>query len=354
MRAAASLWERERGVRIEWEARSLTAFGEEPLEAVADRFDLLVIDHPFVGTAHKSACLAPLDELLDTRTLRALAQDAIGPSHLSYAYGDHQYGLATDAACQVAVVRDDLLVTLPESFDDVLELARELPQRVAIPLAPADAICNFLTLRASGLSGHAALTWLGKLAALAHPESLWFTPPLALDRMSSTDEIAYVPLAFGYSNYSRDGRKRRLRFLDIPGTSGSVLGGAGLAVSTASAHAEDAAAFAAWASGAEAQRTVLFPAGGQPGSRRIWLDPQLDERVGGFFSGTLATIESAWVRPREPWWPAFQLAAGRAIHRFLADDGDYDKTLAAIAPLDHLSAWTRRVPLSSGRNRHAS
>jgi len=35
--------------------------------------------------------------------------------------------------------------------------------------------------------------------------------------------------------------------------------------------------------------------------------------AGGFFSGTAATIEYAWVRPRDRWWPAFQLEGGRVL-----------------------------------------
>jgi multiple sugar transport system substrate-binding protein len=35
--------------------------------------------------------------------------------------------------------------------------------------------------------------------------------------------------------------------------------------------------------------------------------------VGGFFSGTLATIENSHLRPRNPWWPAYQEAAGLAL-----------------------------------------
>jgi multiple sugar transport system substrate-binding protein len=112
-----------------------------------------------------------------------------------------------------------------------------------------------------------------------------------------------------------------VRFLDIPsaghGPTGAILGGAGLAVSASSAHASDAAAFAAWLSGAKAQREVVAPAGGQPGSRSAWLDPVVDRLTGGFTSGTLATMESAYVRPRETWWPPFQLAAGDALNELL-------------------------------------
>ena len=39
------------GVSIVWERRSLREFGEAPLEQYADSYDLIIIDHPFVGFA---------------------------------------------------------------------------------------------------------------------------------------------------------------------------------------------------------------------------------------------------------------------------------------------------------------
>jgi multiple sugar transport system substrate-binding protein len=62
-----------------------------------------------------------------------------------------------------------------------------------------------------------------------------------------------------------------------------------------------------------AQRDVVLPADGQPSSRSVWHDPAADELVGGFFSGTRTTIESAHVRPRDPWWPDYQEAAGLTV-----------------------------------------
>jgi multiple sugar transport system substrate-binding protein len=66
-------------------------------------------------------------------------------------------------------------------------------------------------------------------------------------------------------------------------------------------------------SGTETQRDIVVPAGGQPSSRAVWVDPEADALVGGFFSGTRSTIESSYVRPRDPWWPAYQEAAGVAL-----------------------------------------
>lgn len=345
LRAGARVWQERTGIEIEWRSRSLRDFGDQPLEDLAMSFDLLSIDHPFVGTADETGCLAPLDELLPPDTLDALARDAVGASHASYEYGGHQWGVATDAACQVSAVRDDLLRgPAPSTWAEVLDLARAEPGRVAIPLVPADAICSYVTLLAN--AGHPppaspdrfadrergthALAYLLEFAAKAHPGSVEMNPPTVLDRMTETDEILYVPLLFGYTNYSRPGaRPRPCRFLDIPsagfGPVGSMLGGAGLAVSAASGRKEEAAAFAAWLTGADAQRDIVAPAGGQPGSRTAWLDPEVVRITGGFTTGTFATIERAYVRPRDRWWPPFQLDAGEALNALLRRRGTPEK-----------------------------
>jgi multiple sugar transport system substrate-binding protein len=360
MEACTEEWRRQRGAEITWDARSLTAFGDQPLEEIADRYDLLVIDHPFCGRAAAAAALWPLDQLLAADTLGRLADDAIGPSHGSYSLGGSQWALATDAACQVAAFRPDLLSPedLPHTWDQVHVLASANPGRIALPLTPAHAICSFLTLCANAGSPAAsapgalvdqeiglwALDLLGGLAALGPPAAFESEPPDILEVLTTTNELLYVPLTFGYVSYSRaDEREPTCRFVDIPsaggGPVGSVLGGAGLAVSATSQHPDESVRFAAWASGADAQRTVVGPAGGQPGSRAAWTDPGLDETAEGFFSGTLATIESAWVRPRDAWWPAFQLEAGCALANGLAAGAEPSALLARLDEL-YTSATT--------------
>jgi multiple sugar transport system substrate-binding protein len=337
MHACTQAWVTERGTDIVWDWRSLTAFGDQPLEEVASSYDVLIIDHPFCGTAAATGSLAQLDELVSAHRLAELAADSIGPSHASYSYGGHQWALAADAACQVTAVRDDLLGEAPiDTWDAVLELARSRPGRVALPLSPPHAISSWLTLVANARGplavgpslthaevGMRAFELLRELASLGPTEALAWEPPDALVRLTHTDELVCVPLTYGYVTYSRAGSVvQPCRFTDIPsagyGPVGSVLGGAGVAVSSTSHHLAEAAAFAAWASGADAQSRFVAPSGGQPGSRTVWLDPAVDAAAGGFYTGTRATIEAAWVRPRDPWWPAFQHEAGELLNAALA------------------------------------
>ena len=41
--------ETHRGVRIHWHKRTLDEFGHAPIDVLAQKFDLIVIDHPWAG-----------------------------------------------------------------------------------------------------------------------------------------------------------------------------------------------------------------------------------------------------------------------------------------------------------------
>jgi multiple sugar transport system substrate-binding protein len=348
MRAAADVWRRRTGVTVEWVVRSGESFAEEPLHRVAPDVDLISYDHPFVGSAVASGALRAFDELLPGELLGALAADAIGLSHESYSWAGRQWGLATDAACQVSVVRPDLLPadTVPATWGDALALAEERPGRVTTSLASDDVICSLLTICANAGTPIAptpdrfadpavalpALEWLRRYARHCHL-SAW--DGFVVGPMTQSDEIVYGLLQWGYTNYARRSSPGpRLRFVDIPtaghGPTGSTLGGAGLGVSAWSRHPREAAAFAAWVTGTAAQHDVVFPHGGQPGSRTVWHDDRWDDEAGGFFSGTLATIEHASLRPRDAWWPAVQRDGGAAIARGLRKQANPEAILSEV------------------------
>jgi multiple sugar transport system substrate-binding protein len=150
LRGTAAAWEREQGVRVEWTARSLHAFGAQPIEELTAHYDLLVIDHPFAGVAARTGLLLPFDQHLPAEFLQEQAAQSVGLSHLSYQYEGHQWALAIDAAAQVSSYRPDLLERLDASvlrtWDEVLALAgRAHGPWLAMPLSPVNAICSFFT-----------------------------------------------------------------------------------------------------------------------------------------------------------------------------------------------------------------
>lgn len=333
-------------VSISWDARSLQEFEETSVADLAGRYDLLMIDHPFVGLAAESGALVPLDDLLCSNFLNDQALNSVGPSHRSYQRAGHQWAVATDAAAQVAAYRPDLLDSLseavPRSWGDVLELARRPGHPVAIPLNPTHLFCSFLALCANlnaadnNADGVGIWRWPGttrfdeqlavraldnlySLVKLVHPLSLDADPIRVLDTMASTNEIVYTPLCFGYSNYARKGYAQAVvRFTNIPSFTGrpdgAVLGGVGMAISRNCTAVDVAAAFVAFTNSPESQRGLYFSSGGQPGHRTAWTDKEVNNSTSNFFIDTLKTLDLAMLRPQTPGYPKYQRKAGQVMH----------------------------------------
>ncbi|MDL4776522.1 ABC transporter substrate-binding protein [Actinomadura xylanilytica] len=341
---------------ITWDSRSLREFEDVPVAELAARYDLVAMDHPYVGQAHATSALVPLGEILPAAVLEAQRTASVGPSHASYTWGGGQWAVAMDAAAQVSAYRPDLLAALgwdapPRSWDGVIELMEAMPAgRAVLPANPTHLLCALLTLCSQEAGGRSG--WLGpegfdpevavpaserllRLLALAGPSSLELDPIGVLDRMSGGDDVAYAPIVFGYVNYARpEAGRRGVRFAGIPspdgGPAGSLLGGVGLAVSARSREPEAAARFLEHVVGSACQRGEYVRSGGQPGNRDAWTDPAVDAANGGFFSGTLATLDRAFVRPRDPVYPLVHKRVGDELHR-LAGAGAGAAELAARA-----------------------
>lgn len=335
-------------VSISWQKRSLQQFADAPLADLAARFDLMVIDHPSIGEAAHLNLLLPLDEHPASDYLADQAANSVGQSHMSYSIGAHQYALATDAATPIAGWRPDLLAKagaqLPATWDDLLALARR--GLVTVPALPIDSLMNLFML-ANALdaepfttpgeviaspAGKEALQLLRELVCLSAPGSLDRNPIRTWQLLADSEEIAYCPFAYGYSNYSRSGYASNvLQTAGLVTLSGkplrSTLGGAGLAISRNCKHPEQALAYAKFTASAEVQRTLYTHSGGQPGHRAAWLDTTLNVLTSGFFQSTLSTLDAAWVRPCFPGFIAFQDAASNLVHDYLVHGGDEAEVL---------------------------
>lgn len=345
-------------IRMEWDVRSLHEFGDASVRSFAEHYDLIVLDHPFMGEVARDRCLLPLDEYIPRATLDTLEGESAGASHQSYFYDGHQWALAIDAASHVAGYRADLLdaagVRVPETWDEVLELAKIRPGFVSLALFPLDSLMCFFTLCANAGdppfsenssrvvnydAGEFALLRLRDLAKSSVEDALTLNPIAMWERMSTTDEIAYCPLAFGYSNYARSGYRRSLlSFANIAssgeaGCAGATLGGAGLAISRRCKDIESAVQYAAWVASADCQRTLYVQSGGQPGNQRAWTDPVANALTNGYFERTLPTLEQAFLRPRFAEFPDFQNAAFDVIWKFLKDNGSPTATLNTLDQL---------------------
>lgn len=336
------------GVLIKWDVRSLQEFADFPIEKLTEKYDLLVVDHPWVGCAAATQCVLPLDKHLPSEYLEDQAQNSVGQSNFSYQYEGHQWGLAIDAATPVASYRKDLFeqnnVDLPSSWEDVLQLANM--GRVAVPAIPIDLLMNFYSFciahgnapfqneeeMIDETTGLQAIKTMSDFYSMVDSKMFQRNPIAVAELMTSSDDYWYCPFAYGYSNYSRAGyAKKLLHYGDVVSFDEkklqTTIGGTGLAVSAFSNHIDVAVEFAAMAASGKCQRTMYVQHGGQPGHRSAWTDETANMMTNNFFSNTLPALERGYVRPRYNGYLYFQDHAGEPLQNCLINKIDAGQAL---------------------------
>ena len=340
-------------IDITWKKRTLQEFADFPIEKLVESYDLLIIDHPWVGCAAATQCVLPLDHYLSGTYLQDQLKYSTGYSHQSYQYGGHQWALAIDAATPVASYRKDLLLRhgtpVPDIWEEVIAMADM--GRVAVPAIPIDLLMNFYMLciafghepflneeevtdKQTGLK---VLDAMRSLWSRVNPEMFDCNPIAVAERMSSTDDYWYCPFAYGYSNYSRKGyAKYLLHYTDIVRfeTAGSrlrsTLGGTGLSVSAFCKHKAQALQFAEWIVSENIQTTLYVEHGGQPGYGKAWEDENVNRNTNNYFMETLPALERAYVRPRYNGYLHFQDNAGIPLWDYLKHGGNAGQVLDKI------------------------
>jgi len=339
-------------VEITWRKRTLQEFADFPIEKLTQSYNLLIIDHPWVGRAAADKTVLPLDKYLPVEYLNEQEQHSVGYSHLSYNYGGHQWALAIDAATPAASYRPDLLAkhnqTLPETWEEVLALAKK--GKVAVPAIPIDLLMNFYTFclahgqepfltKAEVINkeiGLKALASMQDLYSQVHPQFFGFNPIAVAEIMTQTDDYLYCPFAYCYSNYSRLGyAAHTLTYTDTVrfGSHGrlrTTVGGTGLAVSAFSEHQEAALQFAQWLVSPKIQATFYVQHGGQPGHRLAWQNESANQLCQNFFHNLLPVMDRGYIRPRYNGYLHFQDHAGDPLQEYLRNGGKPENVLQEI------------------------
>jgi len=319
-------------VEISWKKRSLQEFADAPIEKLTENYDLLIIDHPWVGCAAATRCVLPLDKYLPSHFLADQAKNSVGYSHLSYFYGGHQWALAIDAATPATSYRADLFEKsgskVPDTWEEILDLAKM--GKVLIPGIAVDTLMAFyMFCLASGnepfLSKSEVIDKTSGLKAIERMRQLWtlcdeviFTsnPIVVAELMSNSDDYWYCPFAYCYSNYARKGyAKNILTYRDLPmfenvGKLRSTIGGTGIAISANCQYSEIAIQFVQWITSGECQSTFYVENGGQPGHLAAWTGENANLICNNFFAHLLPTMEKGYVRPRYNGYLHFQDNAG--------------------------------------------
>jgi multiple sugar transport system substrate-binding protein len=351
------------GVRVRWEKRTLDEFGHMPIDQLAAKFDLIVIDHPWAGFAFEKHLVLDLKPLLSPTTLHECAQNSIGATFESYCYAGRLLALPIDAAAPVPSWRCDLLeragLSMPATWTEAVAVARR--KLALIPAFNADLFLHFLMLlKALGSNPCAdtecvaprdimrtAVNLLRELTEPMPRAIFDWNPIQVAERMTATDDFAWNAFAYSYNNYARDGfAPARLRFgnlisleSDAPRLRG-VLGGTGIAISSHCSKVETALDYARFVAHRTAQKAIYVNAGGQPSHRAAWDDAAADSLCGGFFSGTRTAHEEAFIRPRYSGYVPLQTNGGNALQEALRDGRDVE---AVLDKLDTLHRESRQA-----------
>ena len=135
-------------VSVEWEIRSLKKFGDMPIEDLIGEYDLITIDHPYIGQAHENGLLCDLKDMLSQEVLSELKNQSLGKCYPIYWYANNLYALPIDAAALVAAYRKDLIkafdLTIPKNWEELRALHQSLPSghSMAWALCPTDIWCT--------------------------------------------------------------------------------------------------------------------------------------------------------------------------------------------------------------------
>src|SRR5438105_4845496 len=145
------------GIDVEWTSRSLASFEFQSVEELSRSYDLIILDHPFIGDAARKGYLLCLDSLLAGRDA-----DYIGSSLSTYHYEGAVYAAPVDAACQVAAFRPDLMIQIgggiAKTWMEVLSLGDAVARKslkLAFAFAGVHSLMTFFTL----IAGMARPCW---------------------------------------------------------------------------------------------------------------------------------------------------------------------------------------------------
>lgn len=373
MEAAAKAFHDRYGRRIEWDVQPLAGFEHAFGPDLARTYDLVVFDHPFCGAIAQAGLLRSLPEILPGQGHALAPDDFIGGSLSSYQYEGCLWGLPVDGATQTAIWRPDLLEAPPETWDDMLALgARERAKgrRLSFAARTPHAFLVLLALCANLGSPLAAtpradvpfdpatlreaMDCLQALWGLSDPRGFdWNAIDLhevisgGVGGDPGDDTIAFAPITYHYLTYAENDIAARLRFTDFAGPGGdpvvgTVLGGAGLGITTGCRDVEAASAFLGMLADADGQREWVCGHHGQPASRAAWDDAASDTAFQHARRDTRSSVTKAWVRPRFAEYIPFQHECGDATVGWLAGDVDDAVFTDQIADL-----WRRHAGMAS-------
>ena len=125
-----------------WDVHPLEGFESTPIDELAARYDLVVLDHPHLGDAIAAGLPAPTGTNSSPRHELGAGglPTAVGASARSYQLGGSTWALPLDAATQVSARRADLLPSTrrspgPPPWTSTLRVAPSRRRPACVPLS---------------------------------------------------------------------------------------------------------------------------------------------------------------------------------------------------------------------------
>ena len=72
------------GTSVNWDARSLLAFGDQHISEFYEEYDLMIIDHPHIPDAVHAKAVIAFEDVASKEQLELLERTSVGQSHASY------------------------------------------------------------------------------------------------------------------------------------------------------------------------------------------------------------------------------------------------------------------------------
>jgi multiple sugar transport system substrate-binding protein len=351
-------------VRVEWEQLGFDELfydSRRQFESGSVDFDLMMLDHPWVGEYAVNGWLVDMEALLTSEQRRDLEADADRSSLKAYRYEGRLWSLPTDGACQILAFRPDLVGMavdqLPGDWDSFLALGESLhepPDRCAYT-HQFGGPNHFLTLlgiaaalgdnpytepsrgidRDAGTRGLDILRRVWELSIESQVESPDKLEHRTFPLMMAEDRAAMCPGVFAYITYYGGEGERQLGIADMPvmpetGKRTSLLGGMGLAIASASPQRDAAWEYATFVMSREVQGGVFVENGGQPGRVSALTSGYANDACAGFGPVLAAALDDCYVRPTPPGWHRAERAGGDVVSRFLSGEIAAQETLAEL------------------------
>ncbi|MET9317357.1 extracellular solute-binding protein [Kribbella sp. NPDC003505] len=321
-------------VQVEWDRQPLSGFESTPLVELADRYDLLVIDHPGLGAAIEAGAILPVEDVFAPDDLARWESRAVLPTWSSYQLEGHAWALPLDAATQTCVYRADRLPAPPKSWSDVLQLSEAVVLCVAGPHA------GLMVLGMAGdRTGAGLLDRRRAVEALELLRAVWKRTdqtaagldPIGVHELLVADEAVCCPLVYSYAYYGHTlSWSAAPRLFDADGLGNGTLGGTGLAV-TPRAYSK-VLAVTKYVRGLldVTTQVELAAVGGQSATAAVWESPEVDQAWNGHYSATLEAVRTSYVRPRFDGWIGFQDELSERVRELLGNDDDLDAAVDRI------------------------